>query len=70
MTRAFIRKMKGHLDTETHRKEGHVTKEAERGVMYLSLGMPRIAGNYQKLEEEREKSSLVYRGNMAQQTPR
>lgn len=58
MTRAFIRIMKGHPDTETHRKEGHVSKEAGSGVMCLSLRMPSIAHNYQKLGEEREKSSL------------
>lgn len=37
-------------------EEGHVTMEAEIGVIdgATSQGVPRVAGNHQKLEEARE----------------
>ena len=47
-------------DSDTDREEGHVTKEAEIGVMdeSTSQGMPRIASNHQDLEEARKDPSL------------
>lgn len=47
-------------DPDTDGEEGHVTKEAEIGVMDASTsqGMPRIASHHQELEEARKDRSL------------
>lgn len=57
MTGVLLRSERFEDAEETHgEEEGHLTMEAEIGVTdgATSQGVPRVAGNLQKLEEARE----------------